>query len=139
LSDPAGKLPGPGEGLARGYEPADEARFGQPGGREVLAGQDDLHSQVVRDPAGQPEQSARASDQPAPDLMIILSGAMPATWLAARAEIGSIAGRSACCVTRICRIEGVAPGRIYAQECILFHDSASVLTSQRQLLRNLFT
>ena len=40
---------------------------------------------------------------------------------------------------RICRIEGVAPGRIYAQECIIFHDSASVLTSQRQLLRNLFT
>ena len=40
---------------------------------------------------------------------------------------------------RICRIEGVAPGRIYAQKCIIVHDSASVLTSQRQLLRNLFT
>ena len=25
--------------------------------------------------------------------------------------------------TRSCRIEGVAPGRIYAQECIIFHDS----------------
>ena len=37
------------------------------------------------------------------------------------------------------RIEDVAPGRIYAKECIIFHDSASVLTSQRQLLRNLFT
>jgi hypothetical protein len=23
----------------------------------------------------------------------------------------------------ICRIEGAAPGRIYAQECIIFHDS----------------
>ena len=40
---------------------------------------------------------------------------------------------------RHCRIEGVAPGRIYAQKCIIFHDSASVLTSQRQLLRSLFT
>jgi len=37
------------------------------------------------------------------------------------------------------RIEGVAPGRIYAEECIIIHDSASVLTSQWQLLRNLFT
>jgi len=26
-------------------------------------------------------------------------------------------------VSRSCRIEGVAPGRIYAQECIIFHDS----------------
>ena len=40
---------------------------------------------------------------------------------------------------RHCRNAGVAPRRIYAQECIVFHDSASVLTSQRQLLRNLFT
>ena len=38
-----------------------------------------------------------------------------------------------------CRIEGVAPGRIYAQECIIFHDSASALTSQWQVLRNPFT
>jgi hypothetical protein len=35
--------------------------------------------------------------------------------------------------------EDVAPGRIYAQERIIFHDSAIVLTSQRQLLRSLFT
>jgi hypothetical protein len=33
--------------------------------------------------------------------MIILGGAVPATWLTARAEIGSRAGRSARCVTRI--------------------------------------
>jgi hypothetical protein len=38
-----------------------------------------------------------------------------------------------------CRNEGLAPKRIYAQECIIFHDSASVLTSQRQLLHNLLT
>jgi hypothetical protein len=44
-----------------------------------------------------------------------------------------------CPDARSCRIEGLAPGRIYTQECIIFHDSASVLTSQRQLLRNLFT
>jgi hypothetical protein len=25
--------------------------------------------------------------------------------------------------TLLCRIEGVTPGRIYAQECIIFHDS----------------
>jgi len=40
---------------------------------------------------------------------------------------------------RFCRIEGVAPGRIYAQEYITLQDSASTLTLQRQLLRNLFT
>ena len=33
-------------------QPVDQARLGQPGGREVLAGQDDLHGQVVRDPRG---------------------------------------------------------------------------------------
>ena len=37
----------------------------------------------------------------------------------------------------ICRNEGVAYARIYTQPCINFHDSASPLTSQRQLLRNL--
>jgi len=37
--------------------------------------------------------------------VIVTGNAVPATWLAARAEIGSRAGRSACCVTRICRWE----------------------------------
>ena len=40
---------------------------------------------------------------------------------------------------RTIRIEGVAPGRLYAQEYITLQDSASTLTLQRQLLRNLFT
>ena len=39
---------------------------------------------------------------------------------------------------RSCRNEGVAYARIYAQRCIIFHDSASTLTSQRRLLRHLF-
>jgi hypothetical protein len=38
-------------------------------------------------------------------------------------------------VLRTCRIAGVACARNYAQLCITFHDSASALTSQRQLLR----
>jgi hypothetical protein len=40
--------------------------------------------------------------------------------------------------THSCRCEGVAYGRINAQPCIIFHDSASTFISQRQLLRNLF-
>jgi hypothetical protein len=36
---------------------------------------------------------------------------------------------------RICRNEGVARARTYAQLCITFHDSARALTSQRQWLR----
>jgi hypothetical protein len=39
---------------------------------------------------------------------------------------------------RICRKEGVACARTYAQLCITFHDSAGALTSQRQLLRKVF-
>jgi len=39
---------------------------------------------------------------------------------------------------RSCRNEGVAYVRIYAQRCIIFHDSASTLTSQRRLLRHPF-
>ncbi len=37
----------------------------------------------------------------------------------------------------ICRNEVVAAARVYAQACIIFHDSASTFTSLRQLLRNL--
>jgi hypothetical protein len=49
-----------------------------------------------------------------------------------------IPGLRDCDDSPTCRIEGVAPGRIYAHECIIIHDSASVLMSQRQVLRNLF-
>jgi hypothetical protein len=38
---------------------------------------------------------------------------------------------------RICRNEVVAVARVYAQTCIIFHDSASTFTSLQQLLRNL--
>ena len=37
----------------------------------------------------------------------------------------------------ILRNEGVSCARVYARPCIIFHYSASALTSQRQLLRNL--
>ena len=40
---------------------------------------------------------------------------------------------------RSCRIAGVEPGRLYAQECIIFHDSAGALMLHSQLLRSLFT
>ena len=47
--------------------------------------------------------------------------------------------RALLCALRTCMLcEGVAYGRINAQPCIIFHDSASTLISQRQLLRNLF-
>jgi hypothetical protein len=59
--------------------------------------------------------------------MIILSGAMPATWLAARAEIGSRAGRSACCVTRICRNEDVLLTHMYAANGMLAHGLLALL------------
>ena len=38
----------------------------------------------------------------------------------------------------VCRNEDVAYERIYAQPCIIFHDSANALTSPLQLLRDLF-
>jgi hypothetical protein len=61
---------------------------------------------------------------------------VPATWLAARAEIGSRAGRSACCVTRICRNEGVTDTHIYALNSIITHSLLilSAITAQPFLL-----
>jgi hypothetical protein len=64
--------------------------------------------------------------------MIILSGAVPASWLAARAEIGSRAGRSASCVTRTCRIECIAIEHDYAPDGLLARGSAhTVMYPQR--------
>jgi hypothetical protein len=59
------------------------------------------------------------------------------------AETGQLARHafstsSACWqVYRTCRNEVAAAARVYAQPCIIFHDSASPFTSLRQLLRDL--
>lgn len=72
--------------------------------------------------------AAAAARCPGLDRMLMTGpGAVPAGW-----ESYDVAGRS---LALSCRNEGVVPGRIYAQKCMIFHDSASVFTSQRQLLR----
>jgi hypothetical protein len=58
-------------------------------------------------------------------------------------ETSCIADEWVSCVRQLpaltCRIAGVEPGRLYAQECIIFHDSAGALMLHPQLLRSLFT
>src|ERR1700728_1325580 len=62
------RIPAAGQGLAGADQPTDQAGLVQPIGGEVLAGQHDLHGQVVRHPAGQPEQPACRRRQASPDL-----------------------------------------------------------------------
>jgi hypothetical protein len=79
--------------------------------------------------SAEPEQaSRRATNQPTARPGAASSTAEPSTRTGPHGVYGD----------RFCRNEGVACARIYAQPCIIFHDSVGALTSRRQLLHNLF-
>src|ERR1035441_6111195 len=65
--NPGGQFSCSRKRLAGRHQLIDQTGFLHPAGRETPAGQGNLHGQVIRNPARQPEQSAGPGDQPAPD------------------------------------------------------------------------